>query len=75
MFDVFHYIQILEILRRNASVPAYKLNTRWCHAYAVDLTFSFSKTIMMFHVFHYIQILEILWSSLSLIRKIYHFLF
>ena len=28
MFDVFHYIQILEILRRNVSVPAYKLNTR-----------------------------------------------
>ena len=67
-------LQICKSARCNASVPTYKLNTHWCHAYAVDMTF-FSKTIMMFDVFHYIHILEILWSSLSLIRKIYHLLF
>ena len=40
--------------RHNASaVPAYKLNTHthWCHGYAVDITFSFCKTIIMFDVF------------------------
>jgi len=68
MFDVFHYIQILEILRRNVSVPVYKLNTRWSHAY-VDMTFSFSKIIMLFNVFHYIQICDLhyLWSVKSII--------
>ena len=60
---------------KSAMHNASKLNTSWCHVYAVNITFSFSKIIMMFGAFHYIQILEILWSSISLIHKIYHLLF
>ena len=29
----------------NATVLSYKLNTRWCHAYAVDMTFFLAKQL------------------------------